>query len=294
MKPIKSPASYDKQIDSLKEKGFLVSDEADCRSFLEMVSYYRLKAYYLPFRKKDGTYFPGIDFLRIKNIYYFDQSLRTLVFSAIETIEIQLRSHISYFFSMKYGSLGYTNPDSFNDKFDEKDFVSRINQTIKENKTSLIVKHHENNYSGQYPLFVIIEFFSIGLLSHFYLFMHTQDRKNISRALYGVPDRVLLSWFRCLTDLRNKCAHYSRLYYWIFSAQPTFDVDAPKYPADFSKYNQKKLFAQLYMLKLMFPDKTKWNTEFVDPLKKLIEEYQSDISLRHIGFPDDWEVQLKN
>ena len=294
MKPIKSPASYDKQIESLKEKGFLVSDENDCRSFLEMVSYYRLKAYYLPFRKKDGTYFPGIDFHRIKNIYYFDQALRSLVFSAIETVEIHLRSHISYYFSMKYGSLGYSDPNNFNDKFDEKDFDNRIKQIIKENRTSLIVKHHENNYAGQYPLFVIIEFFSIGLLSHFYLFMKTQDRKKISRALYGVPDRVLLSWFRCLTDLRNKCAHYSRLYYWIFSAQPTFDIDAPEYPEDYSKYNQYKLFTQLYMLKLMFPDKDKWNTEFVDPLRKLIDEYQRDISLRHIGFPDDWEAQLKN
>lgn len=294
MKPIKQPASYEKQIKSIKDKGFLVSDPKECRSFLEKVSYYRLKAYYLPFKKKDGSYFSNIDFQRVQNIYFFDQALRTLVFSAIETVEIHLRTQISYYFSMKYGSLGYCDPGNFNPGFNKPDFDSRIQQVIKENKTSLIVKHHETYYAGQYPLFVIIEFFSIGFLSHFYLYMKKPDRKQISRNLYNAPDQTLLSWFRCLTDLRNKCAHYSRLYYWIFTAQPAFHNDTPVFPVDFSAINKKKLFTQLYMLKLMFPDKSKWNTEFVVPLKELIDEYKNDISLKHIGFPDDWEVQLRN
>ena len=29
-------------------------------------------------------------------------------------------------------------------------------------------------------------------------------------------------------------------------------------------------------------------------LKAIVEEYENDISLRHIGFPEDWYEQLEN
>lgn len=294
MADLKPHKNYAQQVQLIKNKGFIVSDEAACEEFLNIVNYYRLSAYYLPFRKNDKTYFEGIPFERIRDIYYFDQKLRSLISSIIETIETYLRTQISHYSTEKYGPVGYMDAVNYKGDHDHIDFKERIQTCIKENKTTLVVKHHEKVYGGQYPLWVIIEFFSMGFLSHFYLDFKTTDKKNIARDLFGVSDSVLEGWLRCITDLRNKCAHYSRLYYWIFPALPKFPdpSDKPKYPNHYRPANFRRLFSQLYMLKLMYPVKDKWNERFLCPLKDLMNEYEDSISLVHIGFPPDWETQL--
>ena len=116
--------------------------------------------------------------------------------------------------------------------------------------------------------------------------MKNNDKAKIAETTYGVNYQTLESWLRCLTDLRNRCAHYSRLYYWIFPA-------TPKMPAKEKYIPTRRIFAQLYMLKLMYPDKEKWNDEFIKPLTKLIKKYKNDISLKHLDFPYRWQSMLK-
>lgn len=94
--------------------------------------------------------------------------------------------------------------------------------------------------------------FSIGMLSYFYKEMQNRDKSNIASELYGVSYQVLESWLRCLTDLRNRCAHYSRLYYWIFPA-------LPQMPPNENYILTRRLFAQLYTLKKLYPDCDKRN-----------------------------------
>ena len=48
------------------------------------------------------------------------------------------------------------------------------------------------------------------------------------------------------------------------------------------------------MLKFLYPEQKKWDSKFISALKALIEEYEKDISLKHIGFPDDWEERIRN
>lgn len=97
----------------------------------------------------------------------------------------------------------------------------------------------------------------------------------------------LESWLRCLTDLRNRCAHYSRIYYWSFPAMP-------KMPSDYDYIADRKLFSQLLMLKFLYPDNSKWDSKLISTLKALIEEYEKDISLKQIGFPCDWEERIRS
>jgi abortive infection bacteriophage resistance protein len=79
------------------------------------------------------------------------------------------------------------------------------------------VKHHIENYDGQFPLWVICELFTFGMISYFYNDLTTEDKKKFVGAEY----KEMVSWLRCCTDLRNICAHYVRLYYRIFSAMPS-------------------------------------------------------------------------
>lgn len=282
---LKEPQTYKNQVDLLRVKGFIISDENVFVDFLKEVNYYRFAAYYLPFRIAVDKYQPSISIERIKDIYHFDQEIRNLVFAAIEKIEISLRTHIAYFHAHKYGAEGYKEASNYRLDHKHEVFNSHIKERIKENSSSLVVKHHNAKYEGKFPIWVVIEFFTMGMLSHFYLGLTTSDKKAISKDLYKTTESNLESWLRCLTDLRNKCAHYSRLYYWIFTAIPKFPMDC-EYPAD------RGLFAQLLLLKFMYPLILDWNELFVLPLEQLFNKYDGSISLGHMKFPENWKELL--
>ncbi len=283
---IKQPKTYDQQLEIIKLKGFVVNNDTECIEFLKQVNYYRLSAYFLPFRKKDGTYFENINFNRIQRIYEFDSRLRGLLFHCIEKIELYLRTQLAYYSGHIYGSLGYIDENNYNEKHDHEKFTKLLNVCIEENKNTLVVKHHKEKYKGAFPIWVIIEFFSMGMLSYFYADLQSGDQKSIAKEVYGTSVACLKSWLRCITDLRNRCAHYSRLYDWSFTA-------LPKMPKGFDTLQNRKLFSQVLVLKLLYPDKKEWSSNIMIELKAVIEEYENDISLKHIGFPQDWYEQLE-
>lgn len=175
---------------------------------------------------------------------------------------------------------------NYNNKHDHIAFTKRVNSCIKENARTTVVQHHLKKYNGHFPIWVIIEFFSFGTLSYFYRGMKNNDKAVIATNLYSINYQTLDSWMRCLNDLRNKCAHYSRLYYWIFPA-------IPKMPSSEKYIPTRRLFAQLYMLKLMYPNHQKWNENVWKPLVKLVKIHKKDISYKHLDFPYRWKAMLK-
>jgi len=286
---LKEPKFFGEQLALIIEKGFIIPDgqEEEYIEFLQKTNYYRLSAYLLPFKKRDGTFFSNIKFSRIQRIYDFDSQLRALIFGIIEDIEVYLRTQIAYYTSHKYGPVGYLEEETFSKKHNRARFLDKIAGCIEGNSNTLVVKHHKQKYDGKFPLWVIIEFFSVGMLSYFYKDMITEDKKAIAVNLYSTSPMQLESWLRCLTDLRNRCAHYSRIYFWSFPAMP-------KMPKNYDYVADRKLFSQLLMLKFLYPDNKKWNSKFMSALKALVEEYEKDISLKHIGFPDDWQERMEN
>ena len=287
-KNIKKPKTFDQMVAILKSKNIIISDDKEAKTFLGRVNYYRFSGYFLPFQVNGhGPLFHNIEFERLKAIYEFDEQLRNLIAGAVDEIEVYLRAQLSYFHAHKYGEEGYMDSGNYNRKHNHTSFVNHVNSCIKENSRTLVVKHHINKYSGHFPIWVIIEYFSMGMLSYFYSDMLNKDKAIIAQNLYGVNYQVMESWLRCLTDLRNKCAHYSRLYYWIFPALPRMPQSEKYVPT-------RRLFAQLYMLKLMYPDSVKWNEEVCKTLIKLVKKYKPYISMKHLDFPYRWKSILMN
>lgn len=105
--------------------------------------------------------------------------MRRLLFSAVETIEVALRAKLSYYYAHKYGAVGYMDESNFNPKHNHRRFISMIDQSKKENSRLLFVKHYQTKYMGEFPLWVIMELFTMGMLSRFYSDMLTKD-KNCS------------------------------------------------------------------------------------------------------------------
>ena len=87
---IKQSTTYIQQIDKLRSRGCIITDEVQAVEILSKVNYYRLTAYFLPFKQSDTSYMPGTDFATVYRIYEFDRKFRNILFTAIEEIEVNL------------------------------------------------------------------------------------------------------------------------------------------------------------------------------------------------------------
>ena len=88
----KPPLSYADQAALLIERGLVVSDPNVLMRQLEAVGYYRLCAYWYPFKQADSSFVPGTSFDVVWNRYVFDRQLRLAVMDAIERVEIAIRT----------------------------------------------------------------------------------------------------------------------------------------------------------------------------------------------------------
>ena len=284
----KPPLKYEEQLEKLKKRGCIINDDKKCISILESVNYYRLSAYFLPFKLDNGNYEEGLSFERVFSIYEFDRKLHGILFNALEETEIFLRSKIAYFHAHKYGALGYMDKANFSVKAElHENFIENFKREIDKNKNILFVKHHIYKYGGEFPIWAASEMFTFGMLSKFFANMTCQDRENLSNDIYKTNPKFVGSWLRCCTDLRNICAHYGRLYFRIFSA-------APSGIYNLEEKSKRKLFGAILSLKKLYPFKDKWNNETLKKLMSLVDEHKSDIDLEHIGFSYNWIEELKN
>ena len=280
---LKRPTSLEQQLELLKQRGCIVEDEAFALKVLADVNYYRLSAYFLPF-KKAKNYVADTNFKTIYGIYEFDRKLRSLLLVLMEGLETRLRTQISCLHAHKYGAAGYLDGQNFNTKHKPAHFKQHIEDVIHKNRRTPIVRHHFEKYDGNFPIWVIIELFTFGMLSTFYSDLKRDDQKIISRSLFGRSDAELRSWLFCLTHLRNACAHYSRLYYTLFPARPAA-------MRGLDREMNRRLFDYILIAKALCYETDCWKLEFFPSFLSLMV-VQECIQLAHIGFPENWYEYL--
>jgi abortive infection bacteriophage resistance protein len=296
MKPLKKALTYEQQIEHLKNShGLEIPNLDSALNILKRVNYYRLSAYGIGLKKdSDPEMFQdGISIDYLFDLYSFDSSFRSLVLHTVEQIEIQLRTQIAYYLSLKYGAEGYLNPDNFITKVkkDGTDIHSSViasfrNECKRQNKVPFVI-HHNEQYGGHFPLWVAIELFSFGNLSSLLDIMKDEDKKQIA-ALYNTEPKYLKSWVLSLVEVRNICAHYSRLY----------NMPLKQTPFLYSEYREfrneriNKIFPVLLVIKRMLADNQElWDSFFID-LCSLIKDYSNVLNLSFIGFPTNWKSVL--
>ncbi len=175
--------------------------------------------------------------------------------------------------------------NDFSERHNAQKFQELIDKEISNNKKVLFVKHHIENYDGVFPIWVITELFTFGMLSYFYADLKTPDKKFLARQLYNTVPQNMTSYLRCVTDMRNIVAHYGRLYYRIFPAIPT-NIDVPETA-------MRKLWGAIQAVRLLYPNKQKWNEEIILTMQKVFNSYADDIDLAHMAFPNDWAERIK-
>lgn len=97
IRDVKQPTSFEEQLNKIEKRGCIIGDNIWAKEVLKQINYYRLTAYFLPYKDVDETYVEGTTFNNMYRTYEFDRKLRQLLFSVIEEIEIMLRAQLSYY-----------------------------------------------------------------------------------------------------------------------------------------------------------------------------------------------------
>lgn len=108
----KQSIPLDEQINKLKSRGLIITNDYFARHYLKNVSYYRLAGYWWPMQadKINHVFKPNSRFEDVIALYSFDSELRLLVFTAIERIEIGLRTRMINYLSHEFNPWWFENP----------------------------------------------------------------------------------------------------------------------------------------------------------------------------------------
>lgn len=285
---VKPPKTYKEQLDILKSRNLYIDDSENAEKTLQRINYYRISAYGLTLKDtlNKNQYIEGASFQKMLSLYEFDRKLRLILLGVLETIEIALRTHISYEIAHKFGPLGYKDKKNFiNEKYHQESLEELDALINKSRKGELFIQHHFKKYNGVIPIWAVIEVTSFGYLSKQYKNLNEEVKKHIAKIYYDVPHYYLESWFQTLSNIRNICAHYGRLY----NKRLTFP---PKlFRKERLQFDNSYIFAAIYIIQRLLT-KTDGN-RFITDLEALISEYEFHIEFSHIGFPANWQELLK-
>jgi len=276
-RPVKPFLTYEAQVAHLREAGMLIEDSDFAKSVLAETNYYRLiNAYALDLYADEGkaTFRPGVSFGDVYGLYSFDCKLRHIISEMLEEFEIVFRTKLAYFIGEKYGPLGYLNPAMFSSNDYFMDMLAAMQREKSVQCKSPIVKHHDDFYGGDIPIWAIVEILPFGVISKMFKNMLPSDKQAISRAM-GVRQYAFLeSWLRSFVEVRNTCAHYGRLY----NKPLLFPPRLPK-GCDFPS---NRIFAILYILRHFTKPQT-----YVSVTLRLKEalDHSPSVDRKKIGFP---------
>ena len=233
-------------------------------------------------------YKPGSTFEQAISLYLFDKELRQLIFKAIQDIEISLRTKIIQVFSIEYGAFWFMDSSFFKNTDFYKDCLDNIKKEVSRSNEDFIKEHSKKyTYPTLPPVWKTLEVVSFGTLSKlFCLFKDNGLKKQIARE-FGLPQYTYLeSWIRCITVLRNCCAHHARIWNRRFALKPQLPN---RLPLNWITPVQKpiKLYHQLCVLLYLEQSITPC-MDLKQSLFKLFAEYPY-IDLHAMGFPQDWQ-----
>ncbi|MCC8038940.1 MAG: Abi family protein [Bacteroidales bacterium] len=286
----KLPLDYPDQIAILKQRGLTVNDEPNALRQLGIISYFRLATYFRPMEadKALHTFKPGSSFENAVDLYYFDKKLRALLFSAIQSVEVALRTKIIHHVSLRYGSFWFMEYQYFANQQMFASNLQRLTSELSRSREEFIQEHFAKYSKDQMPpAWKILELASFGTLSRILENLADSNiKKKIAREL-GLPQHVMLeSWIRSISALRNCIAHHARVWNRLFPVKPAMPSKLPNpWLTDFT-FDVGKLYPQIcalrYLENVIHP-----HNQFSQHLKALLAEYPN-VDVSAMGFPSGW------
>jgi len=293
----KQAITIQQQIDQLKLRGLHISEQDDAIHFLSHISYYRLAGYWWPMQsdKENHIFKEGSKFCDVIALYNFDRELRLLLFGVIEKIEISLRTKLIYHLSHEINPWWFQDTSIFINISELIKTLSSIDEEITRSK-DLFVKEHKKKHGDDLrlpPAWKSLELTSFGSLSKLYgNLKHTVKTKDIIAMEFGTVNHTYLpSWLQSIAQIRNYCAHHSRLWNKNLPGSPKL-LSKPPFPWLNDVPNEKefmKLYVHLccmkYLLNIVQP-----KNDFTACLNNLLVKYPN-VDPNALGLKNNWQSE---
>lgn len=297
--------SLDEQIEILKHRGLLVSNEVYAKEVLLRENYFFLNGYrHLFLKTMDQDYFlAGTTFEELYSLFLFDRSFRNIIFKNLLVIENNLKSIISYQLSRKYG---YKEKDYLNAKnfTNDSSKVRQVNDLLQKMKRQIRINgsqhsatlHYISNY-GYIPLWILVKVLSFGIVCEMVSILKKEDQKVLA-SVYGIDLDEFIMYLPILSNYRNLCAHEDILYE--NRTQKLIDdtfyhsfLKIDKMDGEYI-YGKNDIFALIIIMKQML-DKDDF-TNMIEEVKGIINNLEYNLHtidigkvMDRMGFPSDWE-----
>ena len=290
MKYSKQPLDYSEILDLLESRGLIIRDRNKAIECLKVVSYFRLDNYFHPMEsdKVQHIFKPGSTFDNAMDLYRFDCDLRELIFTAIQAVEIALRSKMIHHISLHYGAFWFTDVSLFRDANIHHKCMEQIRQELKRTREEFIIEHSAKYSEPEFPpVWKTLEVTSFGTLSKLFCnFADNKIKKRIARE-FNLPQHLVLeSWIKSAVVLRNYLAHHSRVWNRKFPIKPQMTTPLRGNWVIPPVGNYDKLYSQLcylqYLLNVIRPC-----NNFSFRLKVLLTEHLN-VDTSAMGFPGNW------
>lgn len=270
-------------------------------NILVVLAIFRLKYFWISMIDDVSDDFDeGVYFENVIDRYEFDKSLRQILFDAIETLEVGLRTRIISTLSLATGSgLWYLDDSLFENKRYHEAFVLELKYEFGRSTEPFArdyIRDHDDwdecSLEGDNPdAWMIIETATFGTLSKMYKNLKAQSplQSAIANDFGLYSSRELSSWLEALSVLRNAVAHHSRLWYRIFAKKP---VNIKRHrdkwlKQDMTDNQRMRAFGVITCLLYLVNTLDAENT-----LKEEIQQLFSDhpkVPVNMLGFIGDWK-----
>lgn len=300
MQYTKQPLTIDEQIVKLENRGLLFTDKDLASNYLQNISYYRLRAFTYPFQDNSENANHAftrddIDFMDIVDLYVFDKRLRSLVFSELEKIEVAVRTKLSLFNSLSTNNAFWYNDEAMYKNANHcQKIIDEIFSDVDRSNEDFI-KHYKQKYDSPSmpPSWMALEVVSLGTLSRLYNNLAANKEKRKIALQFGIGNEdVFANWLHAFSNLRNCCAHHSRIWNRRFMVQLRlpYNTTFPFIPREATaQIRNNKLFVLLSAIKYIV-DIISPNNSFKENLIKLLNQPNKLLSKKEMGFPSDWET----
>ena len=229
--------TFNQQLTILRSRGMIVPTDGSPKRFLEQENYYNvINGYKDLFLCKDNqgnaivpeTYLTNTHFNELKALFLFDRELRFLFLKYLLIFENSFKTTISYEFSQKYPKANsYLEIANYRDD-DPKGVLKQISiltKTIHDNVGAKgAIKHYIEEH-GSVPLWVLVNYLTIGNLSYLYSALKDSEKNAIAKYYSDkyekqyrptntlrISSEDMESALKIFNLVRNQCAHDERLF----------------------------------------------------------------------------------
>lgn len=289
---MKDPKTIEEQVQILIDRGLEITDLEMAKEFLNQVNYYKFSGYLKLFSKND-VFNETTTFEEISIIYNFDCELRGLINSFLNYIEILIKTQLALNLSLTFGPTCYLDVNNFLDVNRFNDLQIEINDSItRKYSKEPFIKHFNGS---DIPIWVLVEILSFGNLSMMYSNLMNSCKDAVCKNYLDINRNYLKNYLYVLSNLRNSCAHLSRIYGKEFELAPKISNNDKKMLTqnniNVSNSNHKLFIYVFIMIKLIKNSSQK--NKIINDLDLLFNKYSS-VDLTKIGFEKNWKNILNS